>query len=131
MIELHLLDLLLLPSPVWAEGTVIILSVCVCVCVCVCVLPQNCCLSSIISKSKQAAAPKHASLIQKVALYKVGKLFQAKAARVASKFENKKLIVQILHERLLSQTNDIVLLETSNEEEIMLEISQNCSCVEI
>ena len=68
------------PHP-WVEGTV---------CVYVCVLPQNCCLNSIISKSKQAAAPKLDSLIQKVALYKVGKLFQAKAARVASKFENKK-----------------------------------------
>ena len=33
----------LLPSPAWAEGTVLSLCVCVCVCLSVCVLPQNCC----------------------------------------------------------------------------------------
>ena len=34
--------------------------------VCVCVLPQNCCLNSIISKSKQAASHKLGNLRQTV-----------------------------------------------------------------
>ena len=42
------------------------------VCVCVCVLPQNCCLNSIITKSKQVAALKLDNLRQTVALYKTG-----------------------------------------------------------
>ena len=88
------------------------LSVCVCVCVCVSVLPQNCYLNSIIKKSKQATALKFSSLIQKVDLYKTGKFLQANVAQIASKFENKKIIVQILHERLLNQGNGIALLET-------------------
>ena len=46
----------------WAEGTVL----------CVCVLPQNCCLNSIITKSKQVAALKLGNLRQTVALYKTG-----------------------------------------------------------
>ena len=41
-------------------------------CVCVCVLPQNCCLNSIITKSKQVAALKLGNLRQTVALYKTG-----------------------------------------------------------
>ena len=44
----------------------------VCVCVCLCVLPQNCCLNSIITKSKQVAALKLGNLRQTVALYKTG-----------------------------------------------------------
>ena len=40
--------------------------------VCVCVLPQNCCLNSIITKSKQVAALKLGNLRQTVALYKTG-----------------------------------------------------------
>ena len=65
----------LLPSPAWAEGTVLGL--------CVCVLPQNCCLSSIISKSKQAASHKLGNLRQTVVLYKTGKLLQASMAQIA------------------------------------------------
>ena len=38
----------------------------------VCVLPQNCCLNSIITKSKQVAALKLGNLRQTVALYKTG-----------------------------------------------------------
>ena len=57
------------------------LCVCVCVCVCACVLPQNCCLSSIISKSKQAASHKLGNLRQKVVLYKTGKFLQASMAQ--------------------------------------------------
>ena len=54
----------------WAEGIVVCL--CVCVCVLVSVLPQNCCLNSIIKKSKQVAALKLGNLRQTVALYKIG-----------------------------------------------------------
>ena len=61
-----------------------------CVCVSVCVLPQNCHLNLIISKSKQGTAFKLDYLRQKVDLYKISKLFQVSAARVANKFENKK-----------------------------------------
>ena len=79
---------------------------------CVCVLPQNWCLNSIISKSKEATALRLGNHIQNMVLYKTGKFLLAKAAQIASKFGNKKLIVQISHERLLNQANDIVLLET-------------------
>ena len=51
--------------------------------VCVCVLPQNCCLSSIISKSKQAASHKFGNLRQTVVLYKIGKFLQASVAQIA------------------------------------------------
>ena len=102
-----------------------------CVCVCVSVLPQKCCLNSIISKSKQVAAIKLGNPVQKVDLYKMSRFLQANVAQIVSKFENKKLIVQVLHERLSNQANGMVLLETQNEEEITLEFSQNCSCVEI
>ena len=47
------------PRP-WAEGIVVCL--CVCVCVLVSVLPQNCCLNSIITKSKQVAGLKLGNL---------------------------------------------------------------------
>ena len=66
-----------LPSPAWAEGIVLGL------CVCVCVLPQNCCLSSIISKSKQAASHKLGNLRQIVVLYKTGKFLQASVVQIA------------------------------------------------
>ena len=77
-----------LPSPAWAEG--IVVCSCVCVCVCVSVLPQKCCLNSIISKSKQVAAIKLGNPVQKVDLYKMSRFLQANAAQIASKFENKK-----------------------------------------
>ena len=64
----------LLPSPAWAEGTVL------CLFVCVCVLPQNCCKIQIISNSKQATAHKLGNLRQIVVLYKTGKFLQAKTA---------------------------------------------------
>ena len=57
---------------------------------CVCVLPQNCCLNSIITKSKQVAALKLGNLRQTAALYKTGKFLQASVAQVAFKFGNKK-----------------------------------------
>ena len=63
----------LLPSPAWAEGTVVSL----CVCVCVCVLPQNLHLNSFILKSKQATGLKFGILREKVVLYKAGKFLQA------------------------------------------------------
>ena len=59
-------------------------------CVCVCVLPQNCCLSLIISKSKQVAGLKPGILREKVVLYKTGKFLQASVAPIACKFEIKK-----------------------------------------
>ena len=65
---------ILLPSPTWAEGAVL--------CVCVCVLPQNCCLSSIISKSKQAASHKLGNLRQTMVLYKTGEFLQASVALI-------------------------------------------------
>ena len=74
----------LLPSPAWAEGTVVSL------CVCVCVLPQNWCLNSIISKSTEATVLKHGNHIQSVVLYKTEKFFLAKATQIASKLGNKK-----------------------------------------
>ena len=73
----------LLPSPAWAEGIVLGL------CVCVCVLPQNCCLIAIISKSKEAASHKLGNLRQKVVLYKTGKFLQASMAQIVWKIENK------------------------------------------
>ena len=95
------------PRP-WVEGIV----VCVCECLSVCVFPQNCHLNSIISKSKQATALKLINLRQKVDLYKTDKVFQASTARVANKFENKKLHVQIWHKKVWSQANGITQLET-------------------
>ena len=66
----------LLPSPAWAEGTVLSWFVCVCVCVCVCLsvclLPQNCCLSSIISKSKHATALNLCKELAILLFYKTG-----------------------------------------------------------
>ena len=82
------------------------------VCVCVCVLPQNWCLNSIISKSKEATVLKHGNHIQTVVLYKTEKFFLVKATQIASKLGNKKLIVQISHERLLNQANGCILLGT-------------------
>ena len=81
-------------------------------CVCVCVLPQNCCLNSIISKSKEATVLEHGNHIQSVILYKTEKLFLAKATQIASKLGNEKLIIQISHERLLNQANGCILLGT-------------------
>ena len=80
--------------------------------VCVCVLPQNWCLNSIISKSKETTVLKHGNHIQSVVLYKTEKFFLAKATQIASKLGNKKLIVQISHERLLNQANGCILLGT-------------------
>ena len=60
------------------------------VCVFVCVLPQNWCLHSIISISKQAAAPRPGNLRQTMVLYKTGRFFHASTAHIACKFENKK-----------------------------------------
>ena len=57
---------------------------------CVCALPQNCCLSLIISKSKQVAGLELGILREKVVLYKTGKLLQASVAPIACKFEIKK-----------------------------------------
>ena len=67
-----------LPSPAWAEGTVLSWFVCVCVCVCVyvclsvCLLPQNCCLSSIISKSEHATALNLCKELAILLFYKTG-----------------------------------------------------------
>ena len=69
-------------------------------CLCVCVLPQNWCLNSIISKSKEATVLKH----ENVVLYKTEKFFLAKATQITSKLGNKKLIVQISHERLFESS---------------------------
>ena len=79
---IHISHILLLPSPVWAEGTVL--------CVFVCVLTPNLCLNSIISKSKQATSRKLGKLRQKVVLYKTGKFLQVSMAQIAFNFENKK-----------------------------------------
>ena len=49
------------------------LFVCLFVCVYIRVLPQNCCSSSIISKSKQATSHKLGNLRQTVVIYKTGK----------------------------------------------------------
>ena len=71
------------------------------VCVCVCV---------IISKSKEVTVLKHGNHIQSVVLYKTEKFFLAKATQITSELGNKKLIVQISHERLLNQANGCILL---------------------
>ena len=71
----------LLPSPMWAEGTVLC---------CVCVLTPNLFLKSFISKSKQATNLKPGNLRQKVVLYKTGKFLQISVAQIAFNFENKK-----------------------------------------
>ena len=60
-------------------------------CVCVCLLPQNCCLSSIISKSEHATA---LNLFKKLAIlffYKTGLFLKAQATQTARKFEMKRL----------------------------------------
>ena len=53
----------------------------------------------IISKSKEATALKHGNNIQNVVLYKTEKFFLVKVTQIASKLGNKKLIVQISHEK--------------------------------
>ena len=83
----------------------------VCVCVCVCVLPQNWCLNSIISKSEEATVLKHGNHTKHGSLQD-RKFFLVKATQIASKLGNKKLIVQISHERLLNQANGCILLGT-------------------
>ena len=87
----------LLPSPMWAEGTVLSL--------CVCVLPQNCC-------KLQLNKLQVINLRQKVVLYKTGKFLEASMAQVALIWKQEKLNVQILHERLLNQCKGNILLET-------------------
>ena len=71
------------PRPCGGGYSTLCACACACVCVCVCVLPQNCNLTSIISKSKQAASHKFGNLRQKVVLYKTGKLLQASVAQIA------------------------------------------------
>ena len=94
----------LLPSPVWAEGTVL--------CVFVCVLPQNGCkiqlsqnlnklhLTNLVILDKQWFSTRQASSYRQTWL------------KWRVKLKTKKLTVQILHERLLNQANGSVLLET-------------------
>ena len=78
----------LLPSPAWAEGTV--LSLCVCLSVCLSVCYHKIAVNFNYLKSKQATSHKLGNLRQKVVLYKTGKFLQASVARVAFKFGNKK-----------------------------------------
>ena len=77
-----------------------------------CVLPPNWCLNLIISKSKEAIVLKYGNHIQNVVLYRTEKFFLAKVTQIASKLGNKKLFVQISHERLLNQANGCILLGT-------------------
>ena len=65
-----------LPSPAWAEGTVL----CVCVCVCVCLLPQNCCKFQLSQNLNKLQVINFGNLRQKVVLYKTGKFLQASVA---------------------------------------------------
>ena len=77
----------------------------VCLCVCVCVLPQN-----LNSKPEEATALKHGNHIQNMVLYKTEKFLLTKVTQIANELGNKKLIVQISHERLLIQANGFILL---------------------
>ena len=94
----------LLPSPAWAEGIVVCVFVCVCVCVTTkLVLSQN---------LKKLQLSNMIIIIQNTVPYKTEKFFLVKATQIASKLGNKKLIVQVSHERLLNQANGCILLGT-------------------
>ena len=62
--------------------------VCVCVCVCLCLLPQNCCLSSIISKSEHATALNLCKELAILLFYKADKFLKVELAQTTRKFEN-------------------------------------------
>ena len=73
------------PCPRGRRVTVLSWFVCVCVCVCVCLLPQNCCLSSIISKSKPATALSLCKQLAILLFYKAAKFLKAQATQTAQK----------------------------------------------
>ena len=77
-----------------------------------CVLLHNLCLNSIISKSTEGTPLKHGNHIQNMVLYKTEKFFLAKVTQIASELGNKKIIVQISHEKLFNQANGCTLLGT-------------------
>ena len=54
-------------------------------CVCVCLLPQNCCLSSIISKSEHATALNLCKELAILLFYKAAKFLKAQATQTAQK----------------------------------------------
>ena len=56
-----------------------------CVCLSVCLLPQNCCLSSIISKSEHATALNLCKELAILLFYKADKFLKAQATQTAQK----------------------------------------------
>ena len=60
----------------------------VCVCVSVCLLPQSCCLSSIISKYKHATALNLCKELAILLFYKADKFLKVELAHTTRKFEN-------------------------------------------
>ena len=58
------------------------------VCLSVCLLPQNCCLSSIISKSEHATALNLCKELAILLFYKADKFLKVELAQTTRKFEN-------------------------------------------
>ena len=56
---------------------------------CVCLLPQNCCLSSIISKSEHAAALNLCKELAILLFYKADKFLKAQATQTAQPTETR------------------------------------------
>ena len=63
------------------------LCVCLSVCLSVCLLPQNCCLSSIISKSEHATALNLCKELAILLFYKADKFLKVELAQITLKFE--------------------------------------------
>ena len=75
----------LLPSLMWADGTV--LSLCVCVCVAVCGLPQNCC---ILQLSQHLNKLQVTNLVTKSVSLQDRQVLAGKHGSSSFKFGNKK-----------------------------------------
>ena len=99
---------------------------------CVCLLPQNCCLSSIISKSEHATALNLCKELAILLFYKADKFLKAQATQTAQKiWKCKKLYVQRWDEMLVQQNKGINRCNTWYPEDNMWGFVEKCSCVKI
>ena len=73
---------------------------------CVCLLPQNCCLSSIISKSEHATALNLCKELAILLFYKADKFLKVELAQTTRKFKNcKNFMYRDEMKRLYNETN--------------------------